>query len=184
MGLLTYSMMMSLDGFINDPDGRFDWDQISPEVHACANQAARRIGTEVYGRRMYEMMVYWETAEGPEEVEREFAELWRSHDKIVVSKSLDRVSSERTELVSSFGVEDMQALKDRSERAISVSGPTIASVYLNAGLVDEIEIFTIPVLVGAGTPMFPCVQQLMKFERVETSPFANGVVYSRYRARA
>src|ERR1700737_1758800 len=138
MAKLTYSMMISLDGYINDTHGSFDWGHIDEEVHRHANAEARQSSTVIYGRRMYETMVYWETAEKRPEItsfEREFAGIWRGVSKIVVSKSLDKAKSERTRLVRDFGAADVERLKVESAQDVSISGPTLAAPFVRQGLV-------------------------------------------------
>lgn len=181
MAKLIYSMMVSLDGYINDAAGDFNWGQIDAEVHAHANAEAERIGTEIYGRRMYEIMVFWETLDASNDVEAEFARNWRDKDKIVVSKSLDAVSSARTRLVSEFSLDDLRRLKAAATKDLAVAGPTLASTYLNAGLVDEVAIYYVPVVVGSGTPMFQNVENKLRLTLLEERKFPNGVVFMRYR---
>lgn len=181
MGKLTFGMMVSLDGYINDAEGHFDWGQIDAEVHRHANDEERRVGTEIYGRRMYETMAAWETYPTETDYETEFAEIWRGNDKIVVSKSLSDVTTSRTRLVSQLDADEVRRMKAEAKKDISVSGPTLASSYLDAGLVDEVGIYYVPVVVGSGTPMFANVKRTLVFERIEERAFANGLVYIRYR---
>ena len=181
MAKLIYSMMVSLDGYINDAAGDFDWGQIDAEVHAHANAEAERIGTEIYGRRMYEIMVAWETLDADNDVEAEFARNWRDKDKIVVSKSLDAVSSARTQLVSELSLEDLRRMKAEATMDLAVAGPTLASTYLNAGLVDEVSLYYVPVVVGGGTPVFQNIEKKLTFTLLEERKFPNGVVFTRYR---
>jgi dihydrofolate reductase len=184
MARLVFQMMVSLDGYINDAGGDFDWGHIDEEVHRHANGEMRRCGLEIYGRRMYETMAVWETYETSSPVEAEFAELWRRTDRIVVSQTLTETSSGRTKIVPSLSAEDMLSLKELQPSGdISVSGPTLAATYLDAGLVDEIGIYYIPVVVGNGTPMFQTRNRL-NLERIEETPFANGAAFVRYRLRA
>lgn len=183
-GKLGFTMMASLDGYINDAQGGFDWDQIDPAVHAHANAEAERVGTEIYGRRMYEVMAYWETVEADDPVEADFARLWRAQDKIVVSRTLGAVASARTTLVPALGADEVRRLKAAATKDLAVSGPTLAATYLAAGLVDEIGVYVVPVVVGSGTPMFQGVDATRGLERVEVVPFANGVTFMRFRPRA
>ncbi|MFN3430774.1 MAG: dihydrofolate reductase family protein [Candidatus Sericytochromatia bacterium] len=180
MAKLTFGMMTSLDGYINDATGAFDWGQIDAEVHAHANAEARRVGTEVYGRRMYEVMVAWETLEPDNETEAEFGRIWRDTDKIVVSKSLQAALSSRTTVVPALDLDAMRQLKATATKDIHVAGPTLASMYLAAGLIDEISIYYVPVAVGAGTPMFQHLPATLKLTRLEERAFGNGVVFVRY----
>lgn len=183
MARLSFSMMASLDGFVSDLDGGFDWGQIDDAVHRHANTEARRLSLLIHGRRMYETMVFWETYHGDTPVEAEFARLWRSVEKVVVSTSLSTVSSERTRLVRSLDIGDMQALRAETEGEIAVSGPELAGGFLDAGFIDEIGIYSIPVVIGAGRPMFRNTVPL-KLDLVETTAFDNGVTFARYHVRA
>jgi dihydrofolate reductase len=180
MAKLTFNMMTSLDNYINDVTGDFNWGQIEEDVHQHANDAQREIGLDIYGRRMYEMMIYWETYDGDVPVAADFADAWKSTDKLVVSKSLESISSARTTLVTDLDIEGMRKLKAEREGAIAISGPTLAARYLGAGLVDEVGIYYIPVVVGGGTPMFQ-VRNKLKLERIDERSFKNGVNFLRYR---
>lgn len=180
MGRLNFTMMASLDGFVNDAQGDFEWGQIDAAVHQHANDEARGQSTHIYGRRMYECMVAWETLVPDSPQEAEFAELWKATDKVVVSRSLPEVASARTRLVRSLDVEALRQLKAESSGNLCISGPTLACQYLNAGVIDEVGIYSIPVLIGSGTPMFQGVSARLKCERLEEVAFANGVVFARY----
>ena len=180
MAKLTFNMMTSLDNYINDVNGDFNWGQIDDDVHQHANDAQREVTLDIYGRRMYEMMVYWETYDGGVPVEADFSDAWKSVDKLVVSKSLTSVSSARTTLVADLDIDGMRKLKAEREGAIAIAGPTLAARYLDAGLVDEVGIYYIPVIVGGGTPMFQ-VKNKLKLERIEERSFGNGVNFIRYR---
>jgi dihydrofolate reductase len=180
MAKLTFTMMTSLDNYINDIDGDFNWGHISDDVHQHANDAQREISLDIYGRRMYEMMVYWETYDGNEAVALDFSDAWKSVDKLVVSKSLTSVSSARTALVADLDIDAMRKLKAGRDGAIAISGPTLASRYLDAGLVDEVSIYYIPVVVGGGTRMFQGRNKL-KVERIDERSFSNGVSFMSYR---
>ncbi len=180
MAKLVFEMMISLDGYINDARGDFDWGHIDAEVHGHANREGRRCGLAVYGRRMYETMAIWETYQGGTPFEAEFAELWRQTDKIVVSTTLTEPKTMRTKILPALDTGAMGELKARSGREIFVSGPTLAAAYLDAGLVDEVGIYYVPVVVGDGTPMFQ-TRGKVRLERIEAAPFANGTVFTRYR---
>lgn len=180
MAKLLFNMMSSLDNYINDANGGIDWGHIDDEVHQHANDTQRQVSLDIYGRRMYEMMVYWETYDEGVAVAADFADAWKSADKLVVSKSLKSVSSARTTLVADLDIDGMRKLKAERTGAIAISGPTLAARYLDAGLVDEIGIYYIPVVVGGGTPMFQ-VKAMLKLERIEERPFRNGVVFVGYR---
>jgi dihydrofolate reductase len=181
--LTFFGMMISLDGFINDAKGDFNWGQIDKTVHEHANAETRQIGTMILGRRMYETMVAWETYSGDTEFEAEFAKIWRGLDKLVVSKTLKQVKSKRTNIVPQIDLDEMRRLKASAPRDLAVAGPTLASTYLAAGLIDEIGICYVPVIVGVGTPMFQQVHQTLTLERIQELAFANGVVFVRYRVR-
>jgi dihydrofolate reductase len=186
MGKLTFGMMVSLDGYINDRNGDFDWGHVSEEVHRFAEAEQERAGTAIYGRRMYETMVYWDTADQDPALSahfRDFALVWQGVDKIVVSKSLDSVTSRRTRLVRELSADGISRLKAEAAKDISVSGPTLAATFLKQGLIDEVSIYYVPVVVGGGTPMFQDVQQTMKFDRLDERAFENGTVFVRYAVR-
>ena len=182
MAKLSFQMMASLDGFVSDLEGRFDWDQIDDEVHAHANAEARNLSLAVCGRAMYETMVYWETHTSSGPIEDEFARLWQGLEKIVVSTTLTDVVGRRTRLVRGLGNDEMQALKEQTNGEISVSGPALAAGFLDAGLVDEVSVYSIPVIAGQGRPMFRNTR-FLKLERVENIAFGNGVTFLRYRVR-
>jgi dihydrofolate reductase len=183
MAKLSFQMMASLDGFVSDLNGGFDWGQIDDEVHAHANREARGLALAICGRAMYETMVYWETHVGSgDPVEDEFAQLWQGLQKIVVSSTLEDVVGRNTKLVPRLGNDEMRALKEGSEGEISVSGPRLAAGFLDAGLVDEVSVYSIPVVAGQGRPMFRNLR-FLDLERIETIAFANGVTFLRYRVR-
>ena len=180
MARLMFEMMASLDGYISSSRGDFDWGGVDDEVHRHANDEQRRVNLDIYGRRMYEMMTYWETYDGDSPVAADFADAWRAAEKLVVSRSLAGVSSAKTTLVRDLDADGMRKLKAERDGTISVSGATLAARYLDAGLVDEVGIYYVPVVVGAGTPMFMGKNQL-RLERIEEKPFGNGVTFMRYR---
>lgn len=182
MAKLSFQMMASLDGFISDLEGGFDWSQIDKVVHAHANAGARNLSLAVCGRGVYETMVYWETHASTTPVEDEFAQTWQELEKIVVSATLTAVVGRRTKLVAGMSNEEMQALKDRTSGEISVSGPALAAGFLDAGLVDEISVYSIPVVVGQGRPMFRN-RRFLKLDRIDHVAFGNGVTFLRYRVR-
>jgi dihydrofolate reductase len=186
MSKLTFGMMASLDGYINDVNGLFDWGQISEEVHRFAEKEQANSGTTIYGRRMFETMAVWDTlAEDPSasQAERDFGAIWRNTDKIVVSRSLPEVKTTRTRLVRELSAGDIGKLKAESAKDINVSGPTLASSYLRQGLIDEVSIYYIPVVVGGGTPMFRDIGTMVRLERLEARTFENGVTYVRLAVR-
>lgn len=183
MGKLSFQMMASLDGFVSDLNGGFDWGQIDDEVHAHANAEARGLALAICGRAMYETMVYWEThVSAGQPVEDEFALLWQRLDKIVVSSTLKAVIGRNTRLLPGLDNDEMKALKENTEGEISVSGPALAAGFLDAGLVDEVSVYSIPVVAGQGRSMFRN-SQFLKLERVESIAFGNGVTFLRYRVK-
>jgi dihydrofolate reductase len=188
MGKLIYSAITSLDGYVADKDGNFDWAEPDAEVHAFVNDRERSIDTYLYGRRMYETMVYWETAPiTPEQspVERDYTEIWQAADKVVYSTTLDAeaVSSARTRIERSFDPQVVAQMKAASERDISIGGPTLAAHAVKAGIVDEYQLFLTPVVVGGGTHALPD-DVFLELELLDERRFGNGVVYLHYRTRA
>jgi len=183
MAKLIYSAITSLDGYIEDEDGNFDWDAPDEEVHAFVNHLERSVGTYLYGRRMYETMVYWETAHVlPDEppVFRDYTEIWQAAEKLVYSKSLETVSSDRTRIERDFDPDAVRELKASAVRDISVGGPDLAAHAIKAGLVDEFQFFVSPIVVGGGKPSLPSNARF-KLELIDERRFGNGVVYTRYR---
>jgi dihydrofolate reductase len=182
MGKLIYGSIMSLDGYVNDEHGNFDWAMPSEEVHAFVNDLERGVGTYLYGRRMYEIMVWWETVPTDEESEavNDFASVWRAADKIVYSTTLDEVSSARTRLEPAFDPEAIKALKATTDLDITIGGPTLAAAAFEAGLVDECQLILVPVLVGAGTRALPAGLRL-DLQLNEQRRFENGMAYLSYR---
>ena len=184
MGKLIYSTLTSLDGYIADQDGNFDWAEPDQEVHAFINELERPVGTYLYGRRMYEVMVDWETidlADQPPHM-RDYAEIWRAADKIVYSKTLETVSSTRTRIERDFDPKAVRQLKASRERDLGVGGPDLAAHAIRAGLVDEWYLFLAPVIVGGGTPFLPDDVRL-NLELLDERRFGNGMVYVRYRTK-
>ncbi|HXD80754.1 MAG TPA: dihydrofolate reductase family protein [Candidatus Acidoferrum sp.] len=184
MARLIYTAITSLDGFVNDADGRFDWAEPSEEVHAFVNDLERPIGTYLYGRRMYEVMGAWEVMDlaGQSAVMRDYAEIWRAADKIVYSKTLQATSTARTRIERDFDLGAIRRIKAESARDISVGGPTLAALAIKAGLVDDYHLFITPVIVGGGTPGLPDDVSI-KLELLDERRFANGVVHLHYRTR-
>ena len=180
--MLIYSMIASLDGYTADADGKFDWAAPDEEVFAFVNDLERGIGTHLYGRRMYEVMLYWETvpldAESP--VARDFAGIRRSAGKIVYSTTLRTASSTRTRIEPRFDPEAVRALKQHGD--VSIAGPGLAAAAVQAGLVDEYRLLVTPVVVGGGTSVFPDGVRV-GLDLVDQRRFASGVVYLRYRPR-
>ncbi|MDP9337047.1 MAG: dihydrofolate reductase family protein [Actinomycetota bacterium] len=183
MANLIYSVITSLDGYVADEDGNFDWAAPDEEVHAFVNDLERPAGTYLYGRRMYEVMVYWETAlslvdEPP--VVQDFAQIWQAADKVVYSKTLDTVSSARTRIERDFDPEVIRQMKASAGRDITVGGPDLAGQAIKAGLVDEYHLFVVPVVVGGGKQSLPDNVRL-SIELRDARRFDNGVVHLRYR---
>jgi dihydrofolate reductase len=174
--MLVYSALASLDGYVADTDGRFEWAAPDREVHAFVNDLERGVGTMLLGRRMYEVLEVWETMDDPEPEMRDFAEIWRAADKVVYSRTLEDVSTARTRIEREF---DPEAVR-RMEGVVSIGGPELAGHAFRAGLVDELQLFLSPVLVGGGTAALPDGVR-RDLELVEERRFGNGFVYLRYR---
>ena len=183
MANLIYSTLTSLDGYVADTDGNFDWAAPDHAVHAFVNDLEREVGTYLYGRRMYEVMRVWQTMDGESEVSTDYAEVWRAADKIVYSTSLDDVTTPRTELRRSFDTAAVRSLVDGAERDVSIGGPGIAAAALRAGIVDELQVFLSPVVIGNGNHFLPAGLRL-ELELLDERRFENGVVYLRYRVRS
>ena len=182
MAKLIYSALTSLDGYVADEDGNFDWAEPDEEVHTSVNDLERQVGSYLYGRRMYEVLVAWETlvlADQPPFIQ-EYAGIWRAADKIVFSRTLDTVSSERTRIERSFDPEGVREMKATADRDISVGGPTLAAQAMRAGLVDEIHLFLAPMVVGGGTRAFPDDARI-PLELLDERRFNNGTVHLHYR---
>jgi dihydrofolate reductase len=182
MANLIYSAIASLDGYVADEDGNFDWAAPDEEVHSFVNELERPVGTYLYGRRMYDVMVYWETADtlADRSPERDFAEIWKAADKIVYSKTLEQAASARTRIEREFDPEAVRRQKASAERDLSVGGPDLAAQAIKAGLVDEIHLFVTPIIVGGGTPWLPDGVRV-KLELLDERRFGSGVVYLQYR---
>ena len=183
MGKLTYSAIASLDGYVADEAGKFDWAEPDEEVHRLVNDLERPVGTYLYGRRMYEVMAYWETAHAlPDQPPfvRDFAEIWQGADKIVYSKTLETAATAKTRIERDFDPETVRQLKASAERDITVGGPDLAAQAFKAGLVDELQLFVAPVVVGGGKRSLPDHVRL-KLELLDERRFGSGVVYLRYR---
>ena len=182
MAKLICTALTSLDGYIADERGNFDWAEPDGEVHAFVNDLERPIGTYLYGRRLYDAMVYWETAAGELDqspVAVDYAKLWRAADKIVYSTTLETVGSGRTRIQRSFDPSTVRALKDSADRDLSVGGAELAGHAFRAGLVDEVRLFLSPVTVGGGSRFFPDRLRL-DLRLIDERTFTSGVVYLRY----
>ncbi len=184
MARLIYSAITSLDGYVADEAGNFDWAVPDEEVHTFVNDLERPVGTYLYGRRMYEVMVAWETmplADQPPFVQ-DFAQIWQAADKIVYSRTLETVSSASTRIERAFDPEAVRRMKARAERDISVGGPDLAAQAITAGLVDECHLFVAPIVVGGGTRSLPDDVRL-ELELLDERRFGNGMVHLHYRTR-
>jgi dihydrofolate reductase len=179
MAKLIYAAITSLDGYVADEQGNFDWARPSEEVHAFVNDIERPIGTQLYGRRMYETLAVWETMDDPAPVMRDFAQIWRAAEKIVYSRTLERVSSKRTRIEREFDPEAVRRMKALARSDISIGGPKLAGVALRAGLVDEIHLLLSPVVVGGGNPALPSGARV-DLELLGERRFGNGVVHLHY----
>jgi dihydrofolate reductase len=183
MGSLIYSTIGSLDGYIEDRDGKFDWAEPDEEVHRFVNDLERPVGTYLYGRRMYEVMAFWETAQtlaDQPDYSREFAEIWQAAEKVVYSKTLGAPSTNRTRIERDFEPEAVRQLKAAAERDIGVGGPDLASQAIRAGLLDEYHAFVAPIVVGGGKRSLPDDVRV-ELELLDERRFGNGMVYLRYR---
>ncbi|HEY0937172.1 MAG TPA: dihydrofolate reductase family protein [Trebonia sp.] len=180
--MLVYSAIASLDGYTADAAGTFGWAEPDEEVFAFVNELERGVGTYLYGRRMYEVMRYWEdiALEGQSPAFRDFAGLWQAADKVVYSTTLPAASTAKTRIESRFDPEAVRALKQRGD--VSIGGPGLAAAAVRAGLVDEYQLLTVPALVGGGTPVFPAGVRA-DLVLTEQRRFAGGVVFLRYRVR-
>lgn len=185
MAHLIYSAISSLDGYIEDKEGKFDWAAPDEEVHSFINNLERTAGTYLYGRRMYETMMVWETA--PEfaadsPITRDFAEMWQAANKIVYSRTLTHSSTRQTQLERNFDPEAIRQLKESAQQDILIGGPGLAAHAFKAGLVDECQLFLTPIIIGGGKPSLPEDVRLA-LELLEERRFGSGVVYLRYRTR-
>jgi dihydrofolate reductase len=187
MAKLIYSAIASLDGYIADEEGKFDWAQPDEEVHAFINDLERPVGTHLYGRRMYETMAGWETdpdLAAHSEPMRDFAQIWTAAEKIVYSTTLEAAVTRRTRIERSFEPEDVRRLKASAERDLAVGGgPGLAAHAFRAGLVDECRLLVAPIVVGGGKQAFPGHVRL-KLELLAEHRFDGGMVHLRYRTSA
>jgi dihydrofolate reductase len=186
MAKLVYSAITSLDGYVADENGDFDWAAPDEELHTFVNDLERGIGTYLYGRRMYEVMVFWETAStlvGRPRFIRDFAEIWQAADKIVYSRTLNAPSSARTRIERVFDPEVVRRLKGSTPRDLSVGGPDLAAQAIKAGLVDECHLFVCPIVVGGGKRSLPGDVRLT-LGLLDERRFGSGVVHLHYGIRA
>jgi dihydrofolate reductase len=179
---LIYSMSVSLDGFIAGPDGSFDWSVPDEELHRFHNERVRALGGHVLGRRLYETMEYWETAQEEPAIADyalEFAEIWKALPKVVFSDTLDEVVG-NSRLAQGGVAEEVAELQERSGKDVAIGGADLAAEAIKLGLVDDFQLFINPVVVGGGRPFFPSVDQSVHLNLVETRTFSSRVVYLRY----
>ena len=183
---LIYSAITSLDGYVADEAGKFDWAEPAEDVHAFVNDLERPVGTYLYGRRMYEVMAAWEAipdlADEPHVIQ-DYSAIWRAADKVVYSRTLNAVSSARTRIEHDFDPDAVRHMKASAVRDISVGGPHLAAQAIKAGLVDELHLFVTPFVVGGGNPALPDGVRL-KLELVDERRFGSGVVHLQYRLTA
>jgi dihydrofolate reductase len=181
---LIYMSIASLDGYVEDAHGKFDWAEPDEEVHASVNELERTVGTYLFGRRMYETMLYWERppdlAEQPPYVQ-DFATIWQAADKIVYSRTLETASSARTRIERKFDPEEVRQLKATAAHDLAVGGSELAGQAIEAGLVDEYQLFLVPVLVGGGKRSLPDLHVRSNLELLHERSFRNGTVYLQYR---
>ena len=184
MAKLVFSAITSLDLYVSDKSGRFDWAAPDPQVHAAVNDLERHVGTYLYGRRLYEVMQVWETFDTADQppVIADYAAIWRAADKLVFSTSLDHVATPRTRLVRQFDPAFVRALKASAARDISIGGPQLAAAALRADLVDECHLFVHPIVVGGGQRALPD-DLLWRLELLDEHRFSGGVVHLHYRSR-
>jgi dihydrofolate reductase len=183
MAKLIYSAITSLDGYVADENGNFDWAAPDDELHSFVNDLERPIGTYLYGRRMYDVMVYWETAptdDSAPPVEQDFAKIWQSTDKVVYSKHLDTPTSAKTRIERDFDSDAIRRMKASADRNITVGGPELAAEAFKAGLVDELQLFLTPIVVGGGNRSLPDDVRV-GLELLDHRRFVSGVVYLNYR---
>ena len=185
MAKLIYSALTSLDGYVADEHGKFGWARPDEEVHRFVNDLERPVGTYLYGRRMYEVLRAWESADTFADQSRylqDYAEIWQAADKVVYSKTLEAVSTARTRIERSFDPDAVRQLKASADRDLSVGGPDLAAQAIKAGLVDELHLLISPVVVGGGNPALPDDVHL-ELELMDERRFGNGVVHVHYRTK-
>jgi dihydrofolate reductase len=183
---LIYSMTVSLDGYISGPQGDFDWSAPDEELHRFHNDQVRELGGHLLGRRLYEVMSYWETAEernpAAPQYALEFARIWKDLPKIVYSNTLTTVEG-KTRLSSEDPVAEVARLKEQPGEPLGVGGATLAATLMRHDLIDEYRLFVYPVVLGGGKPFFTGLDQSIELALLETRTFGIGVVYLRYERR-
>ena len=182
MASLIYSALASLDGYVADEDGKWDWAVPDAEVHTFVNDLTRPVGTHLYGRRMYEVLVAWETIDtGGDPVLEDFAGIWRAADKVVYSRTLETVASARTRIEREFEPEAVRRIKASAARDLAIGGPELAAQAFGAGLIDECHLFLAPMIVGGGKRALPDTVRL-ELELLDERRVGDGFVYLHYRA--
>lgn len=183
MARLLFFAITSLDGYIEDESGDFMWAAPAEDVHAFTNDVIRPVGVHLYGRKMYETMVFWEANGDDDPIGRDFATMWRAADKVVFSRTLTAVASERTRLERAFDPSMVRAMKANSPTDISISGPELAAHAFAAGLVDDVHLLLVPTLVGGGKRALPAGARI-SLALVDEHRFASGFVYLKYQVSA
>ncbi len=186
MARLTYAVLASLDGYVADETGNFDWAAPGEDVHRFINELERSVGTYLFGRRLYEIMAVWQDfpdIEQEPDVIRDYAAIWQAADKIVYSATLTAVATPKTRLERSFDPQSVRTMVNDREQDVSIGGPTLASHALRAGIVDDIHLFIVPHIVGGGTPCWPAGGRFA-LDLVQQERFSDGTVYLHYSARA
>ena len=183
MAKLIYSAIASLDGYIEDEDGNFDWAAPDQEVHRFVNDLERRVGTYLYGRRMYETMAFWENPPNDEDLAtfaQDYAEIWKAAEKVVYSKTLPAATTARTRIEREFDPEAVRQLKATAANDLGIGGAELAAQALAAGLVDEVQLFLVPVIVGGGKRALPETGVRVDLELLDERRFGNGTAYLHY----
>jgi dihydrofolate reductase len=183
MRKVIYSMTVSLDGFIAGPNGEIDWSPPDEELHRFHNEQVRELGAHFCGRRLYEEMLYWETADqnpSAGEVVLEFARIWQALPRVVFSTTLDKVEG-NARLATEGVADEVAKLREQPGKDLAVGGAGLAAEFTRLGLIDEYRLFISPVVLGGGTPYFPALDDRVELELIETRTFGSRVVHSRYR---
>ncbi len=185
MAKLIYSAICSLDGYVEDASGSFEWAAPDDEVHAFVNELERPIGTYLYGRRMYETMIFWETVDADEDepaVARDYAAVWQAAEKVVYTRSLETASSARSRIERELDPAAIRQMKQSSDSDLSIGGAEVAGQMIAAGLVDEVQLLLVPVLVGGGKRALPDDVRV-QLELLDQRRFHSGTVFLRYRVQ-